>query len=205
MVCKELGGQQMRAEMEDMPEYLKNRKQESPWRMVAMMVIGTGIVVGGLSLFGGGLTERAKTIASGQNLKDEIGLLQPQPKQQELARPQNATTRRESYGSLQPFRDNDNVLIIDRGAIPEEAPAQQARQTIFNDQNYRPQGAVNVVNFSAPTIPKEQQQSTQLKQKEIVVVGKEETRLRDFCPYKPGTIEHRNCRMRMDLNSRKRN
>lgn len=194
----------MKADMDDMPEYLKTRKKDSPWRMVAIMAIGTGVVVGGLSLFGGGFIESAKKIASGDGLRDDIGLLQPQPKQQESARPQGAVARRETYTPPQTFR-TDEPLVIERAGAYEPEHTQPEKQTVFNDQNYRPQGAVNVVNFSAPTIPNEQQQSTQLKQQEIVVVGKEETRLRDFCPYKPGTIEHRSCKMRMDLHSRNRN
>jgi len=193
----------MKADMDDMPEYLKTRKQESPWRMVAIMAIGTGVVVGGLSLFGGGFIDSAKTIASGDGLRDDIGLLQPQPKQQEGARPQGAVARRETYTPPQTFR-TDEPLIIERGGVYDPKPTQSERQTVFNDQNYRPQGAANVVSFNTAETPTEVRQTTPTQQ-EIVVVGRPEARLRDFCPYKPGTVEHRNCKMQMDLHSRNRN
>ena len=69
-----------------MPEYLKTRKQEGPWRKVVIMGIDTAVVLGVIGLFGGGFIERAKTIASGQGLPANIGFMQPQPKQQERAR-----------------------------------------------------------------------------------------------------------------------
>ncbi|MGE8296488.1 MAG: hypothetical protein ACN6PH_13155 [Pseudomonas sp.] len=194
----------MKADMDDMPEYLKSRKQESPWRMVAIIAIGAGVVVGGLSLFGGGFIDSAKKIASGEGLRDDIGLLQPQPKQQESGRPQGAIARRETYNAPQTFRSNE-PLVIERGGAYDPEPTQPERQTVFNDQNYIPQGAANVVSFNAPVIVSEAQQAATPTQQEIVVVGRPEARLRDFCPYKPGTVEHRNCKMQMDLHSRNRN
>lgn len=194
----------MKADMDDMPEYLKTRKQESPWRMVAIMAIGTGVVVGGLGLFGGGFIERAKTIASGDGLREDIGLLKPQPKQQESARPQSAVAKRETYTPPQISR-TEEPLVIERGGVYDTEPSQPERQTVFNDQNYRPQGAANVVSFNAPVIVSEAQEAATPTQQEIVVVGRPEARLRDFCPYKPGTVEHRNCKMQMDLHSRNRN
>lgn len=191
----------MKADMDDMPEYLKTRKQESPWRMVAIMAIGTGVVVGGLSLFGGGFIESAKKIASGDGLRDDIGLLQPQPKQQESARQQGAVARRETYTPPQTFR-TEEPLVIERGGSYEPELTQPERQTVFNDQNYRPQGAANVVSFNTPVISDNSQQAMPKQQQEIVVVGKRETRMSDYCPGKEGSIENRNCKARWELNSR---
>lgn len=191
----------MKADMDDMPEYLKTRKQESPWRMVAIMAIGTGVVVGGLSLFGGGFIDRAKTIASGDGLRDDIGLLQPQPKQQESARPQGTVARRETYTPPKTFR-TEEPLVIEREGSYEPEPTQAERQTVFNNQNYRPQGAANVVSLNAPAVPDYSQQVMPQKQQEIVVVGKRETRISDYCPGGEGSIERRNCKARWELNAR---
>lgn len=192
----------MKADMDDMPEYLKTRKQESPWRMVAMMVIGTGIVVGGLSLFGGGFIDRAKTIASGEGLRDDIGLLQPQPKQQEVARPQGAVARRENYTPQQTFR-SDEPLIIERGGAYEPEPTQSERQTVFNDQNYRPQRAVNVVSFNTPAGSETSKVGTP-KQQKIVIVGQEQKPGDWVCSYfgGEGSLDRRNCKSNMQLNKR---
>jgi hypothetical protein len=192
----------MKADMDDMPEYLKTRTQESPWRMVAMMVIGTGIVVGGLSLFGGGFIDRAKTIASGEGLKDDIGLLQPQPKQQEVAQPQGAVARDENYTPQQTFR-SDEPLIIERGGAYEPEPTQSERQTVFNDQNYRPQGAVNVVSFNTPAA-NETPKAAAPKQQEIVIVGQEQRPGDWVCSYigGEGSVDKRNCKSSMQLHKR---
>lgn len=193
----------MKADMDDMPEYLKTRKQEGPWRMVAIMVMGTGVVVGGLSLFGGGFIDSAKKIASGDGLRDDIGLLQPQPKQQESARTQGAVARRETYTPPQTFR-TDEPLIIERGGAYDPEPTQPERQTVFNDQNYRPQGAANVVSFNAPVIASEKQQETAAKQQEIVIVGQEQKPGDWVCTFigGEGSLERRNCKSSMQLHKR---
>lgn len=80
-----------------------------------------------------------------------------------------------------------------------QAEKQQERQTSFSDATYVPQGARNVVP-STP-IPREEYKPKP-KQQEIVIVGKADPRLRDYCPYAKGSVEHRNCKMRMDLHGR---
>lgn len=191
----------MKADMDDMPEYLKTRKQESRWRMVAIMAIGTGVVVGGLGLFGGGFIDRAKTIASGNGLRDDIGLLQPQPKQQESARPPGVVARRETYTPPQISR-TEEPLVIEMGGAYEPEPTKPERQNVFNDQNYRPQGAANVVSFNATTIPGYSQKVMPQQQQEVVVIGKRETRISDYCPGREGSIARRNCKARWELNAR---
>lgn len=193
----------MKADMDDMPEYLKTRKQESPWRMLAIMAIGTGVVLGGLSLFGGGFIDRTKTIASGKGFRDDIGLLQPQPKQQEVARQQGSVERRESYTQQQTFH-SDESLIIERGRAYEPEPTQPERQTVFNDQNYRPQGAVNVVSLNTSATTTEQQWSAQPKQQKIVIVGQEQKPGDWVCTYigGEGSLERRNCKSSMQLYKR---
>ncbi|MEQ6326708.1 hypothetical protein VLF92_00045 [Pseudomonas chengduensis] len=193
----------MKADMDDMPEYLKTRKQENPFRMVAIMAIGTGVVVGGLGLFGSGFIERAKTIASGDGLRDDIGLLQPQPKQQESARAQGAVARRETYTPPQTFR-TEEPLVIESGGAYEPEPTQPERRTVFNDQNYKPQGAANVVSFNAPVITSEAQQVTAPARQEIVIVGQEQKPGDWVCTFigGEGSLERRNCKSSMQLHKR---
>ncbi len=84
--------------------------------------------------------------------------------------------------------------ITARPAAPEQ-PA-PPKQTVFTDRNYTPKGAINTIGFTHQ--PLEPPRGEGLR-----VIGiKEETRIRDYCPYPKGSIEHRNCRMRIDLNSR---
>ena len=194
----------MKADMDDMPEYLKTRKKDSPWRMVAIMAIGTGVVVGGLSLFGGGFIESAKKIASGDGLRDDIGLLQPQPKQQESARPQGAVARRETYTPPQTFR-TDEPLVIERAGAYEPEHTQPEKKTVFNDQNYKPRGAINLVNARewGAAEPYEETRKRQEQQK-IIVVGQEQKPGDWVCTFMggEGSLERRNCKSRMQLHKR---
>lgn len=194
----------MKADMDDMREYLKTRKKDSPWRMVAIMAIGTGVVVGGLSLFGGGFIESAKKIASGDGLRDDIGLLQPQPKQQESARPQGAVARRETYTPPQTFR-TDEPLVIERAGAYEPEHTQPEKQTVFNDQNYKPRGAINLVNARewGAAEPYEETRKRQEQQK-IIVVGQEQKPGDWVCTFMggEGSLERRNCKSRMQLHKR---
>lgn len=193
----------MRAEKEDMPEYLKTRKQESPWRMVAIVAIGTGVVVGGLSLFGGGFVENAKTIASGVGLKEDIGLLQPQPKQQGISTPR--ATQQEDRNPLESLNNDNNPLIVSKHkpqALEEKAPE---RVTVFNDQNYKPKGAINLVNARewGTAEPYEQTRQRQEQQK-IVIVGQEQKPGDWICTFVggEGSLERRNCKSGVQLHKR---
>lgn len=193
----------MKADMDDMPEYLKTRKQESPWRMVVIVGIGTVVVLGGIGLFGGGFIERAKTIASGQGLPANVGFMQPQAKQQERAHPQGAIETQQTYIPPQSLR-SEEPLVIKESRVLEPAPAQPEKQTVFNDQNYRPQGAVNVVSFNAPVAFNEPQRSTPSKQQKIVIIGQEQKPGDWVCSYfgAEGSLEQRNCKSSMQLHKR---
>lgn len=193
----------MKADMDDMPDYLKTRKQESPWRIVAIMAIGTGVVVGGLSLFGGGFVENAKTIASGVGLKEDIGLLQPQPKQQGISTPR--ATQQENKKPLESLNNDNNPLIVSKHkpqALEEKAPE---RQTVFNDQNYKPKGAINLVNARewGTAEPYEQTRRRQEQQK-IVIVGQEQKPGDWICTFVggEGSLERRNCKSGVQLHKR---
>ncbi|UPQ83030.1 hypothetical protein M0M42_01035 [Pseudomonas knackmussii] len=107
-------------------------------------------------------------------------------------------------------RDWDKVVeeVATRGAMPQPnsaqpqsdlIKAQPSKQTVFNDNNYDAQGAHNVVPAISTYQPKEL--PAPKKKQEVVVVGKE-TRYRDFCPFRDGSIERRNCKMSVDLNHR---
>ena len=75
---------------------------------------------------------------------------------------------------------------------------EKQRQTDFNDQNYRPKEAANIVKTAQPPGRTAEPRTT-----EITVVGlKESRKIKDYCPGREGSIERRNCRMAYDLNGR---
>jgi hypothetical protein len=106
-------------------------------------------------------------------------------------------------------KDWDRVVeeVAARGATSQPQTAQpQAgtaepppKQTVFNDQNYVPQGAANIV--PATRVIPEPAVAIPTRQKEIVVVGKER-RISEFCPGGEGSITRRNCKSSVNLNLR---
>lgn len=101
-------------------------------------------------------------------------------------------------------KDWDRVVeeVAARGATPQPQAATAGpppKQTVFNDKNYVPQGATNIV--PATRVIPEPAVAIPTRQKEIVVVGKER-RISDFCPGGEGSIERRNCKAAVNLNSR---
>ncbi len=84
---------------------------------------------------------------------------------------------------------------------PRQQQAQQPiKQTEYSTATYVPQAMPNVIQsqrtYSQPAKPQPQS-----KKQEIVIIGKE-TRLRDYCPYREGSIERRNCKAQIGLQSR---
>ena len=177
----------MHAERDDAPYYLQT-KREKPWRVMAIMTIGSVITLGAITLLPGPALIKAPPLANVQPTT-----YKPQR--------QNYSDPRISERSKQ---DDYTHREVSTPAYPQLMPEQEIeKQTSFDNTNYIPKGAVNVVSYQEPeqTAPIE---ANKKKKLEIVVVG-EERRLRDYCPYREGSIERRNCRMQVDLNTRNKN
>lgn len=193
----------MQADKDDMPEYLRSRKQEGPWKLIAIMGVGTAIVWSGISLFGSGFAERAKMIASGQNIQEGIGLLKQQPKQKEVHK--TITDPLENKNPLESLNSSDNSLIISKSQAVTRIDAKQEKQTVFNNQNYQPKGAINIVDARAwgTAEPYEETRKRQ-EQKKIVVVGEQKKPGDWVCSYfgGEGSVDKRNCKSSMQLHKR---
>ena len=181
----------MKADWNDAPGYLKRPRKRGAANLIPGLI---GILI----------TLALLQMASSAFLKGTVqGIVdkrtQPKPAPvAEIRRAEPAT-----------IKDWDRVVeeVAARGATPQpQAPQPQAataepppKQTVFNDKNYVPQGATNIVPAtraipeSTITIPS--------RQKEIVVVGKE-SRISEFCPGGERSIERRNCEATVNLNSR---
>ncbi len=90
-------------------------------------------------------------------------------------------------------------------AVNEDQPRQQqaqqpVKQTEYSTATYVPQALPNVIP-SQRTYTQAAKPQQQNKKQEIVIIGKE-TRLRDFCPYREGSIERRNCKAQIGLQNR---
>ncbi|MBA1225038.1 hypothetical protein [Stutzerimonas stutzeri] len=182
----------MKAEWNDAPDYIRRRPRRGAVAWLIPGLIGTAIMLVALQMASSSFLK-----GTAQGIADKR--IQPKPAPvAEIRRAEPTTTK-----------DWDRVVeeVAARGATPQPQTAQpQAataepppKQTVFNDKNYVPQGATNIVPATqvipepAVTIPP--------RQKEIVVVGKE-SRVSDFCPGGEGSIERRNCKFKVNMNNR---
>ena len=77
-----------------------------------------------------------------------------------------------------------------------------ARQTTFNDQNFKPRGASNVVSLDKTPRGLATQDATPQKMKVTVVGHTSSMKDRACWPYRAGSIEQRNCRSAVGLRYR---
>lgn len=191
----------MQADKDDMPEYLRSRKQEGPWRMAAIMGVGAAIVLGGISLFGKDFIDDANAIKDGRKRLDGIAI---QRSSQQSNTQRAEVARREANYQPKAWKGGEDVIITNKSAAFEDAPAQQEKQTTFNDRNYSPNGAINVVSFNTTGWQDEEQNVPVRKQKDIVVVGKQDRQENWVCSFfgKEGSIEKRDCKSGYQLRNR---
>ncbi|MCG6539207.1 hypothetical protein MCB86_03850 [Pseudomonas sp. KSR10] len=184
----------MKADWNDAPDYITRHPRKS--RRLAKLIpglIGTVITLAVLQMAGSAFLQ-----ATAQRIAEKR--IQPKPVPvAEISRAEPA-----------PARNWDKVVeeVAARGATPQPKSGQPqtdlietqpSKQTVFNDSNYTPQGATNII--PATRVIPEQAVKVPASKKEIVVVGKQ-SRLSDFCPYKAGSIERRNCKMNVELSNR---
>ncbi|OMG62093.1 hypothetical protein AUR61_018045 [Stutzerimonas balearica] len=182
----------MKAEWNDAPDYIRRRPRKGAVAWLIPGLIGTAIMLAALQMVSSAFLK-----GTAQGIADKRTQPKPAPVA-EITRAELAATK-----------DWDRVVeeVAARGATPQPQSAQpQAvkaeplpKQTVFNDKNYVPQGAINVV--PATRVIPEPTITIPARQKEIVVVGKE-SRISDFCPGGEGSIERRNCKATVNLNNR---
>lgn len=182
----------MKAEWNDAPDYIRRRPRKGAIAWLIPGLIGTAIMLAALQMASSSfLKGTAQGIASKRVL--------PKPA------PVAEITRAEPAA----IKDWDRVVeeVAARDATPQPqttrpqivTPDPPSKQTVFNDKNYAPQGAINIV--PAERVAPELTIAIPSNRKEIVVVGKE-SRLSDFCPGGTGSITRRNCKATVNLNTR---
>jgi hypothetical protein len=195
----------MHAEEDDVPEYLRTKKQ-GPSRALAIVVIGS-VITGVLMLIFAkpvviDVAQLKKAIRfAGQPVFDEPAqFVEQAPIPQPIApqyRQQQRPPIESQYTQQQPETAS---LWVPRGSTIEQKP--QVRQTSFNDRNYTTRNPINILRF--PEVPT-QAASGPAKQELKVTVIKQTDR-KDVCNiYKSGSLERRGCRRQMDLQFRNRN
>lgn len=177
----------MKAEWNDAPDYIRRRPRKGAVAWLIPGLIGTVIMLAALQMVSSAFLK-----GTAQGIADKR--VQPKPAPVAEIRRAEATVP----------KDWDRVVeeVAARGATPQPQAATAEpppKQTVFNDKNYVPQGATNIV--PATRVIPEPTVTIPPPQKEIVVVGKE-SRISDFCPGGEGSIQRRNCKMKVNLNYR---
>ncbi len=182
----------MKADWNDAPEYITRHPRKS--RRLAKLIpglIGTVITLAVLQMAGSAFLQ-----GTAQRIAEKR--IQPKPV------PVAEITRAAPVAT----KDWDRLVeeVAARGATPRPQTAQpQAataepppKQTVFNDKNYVPQGATNII--PATRVVSELTVTIPSRKKEIVVVGKQ-PRISDFCPGGEGSITRRNCKANVNLSA----
>lgn len=93
------------------------------------------------------------------------------------------------------------VSLVWQSDQPAVSAAPTTRQTVFNDQNYLPRGADNVVSLREGYKPVETEKPAG-KVRVTIVEQTPSMKVRACWPLKEGSIERRNCRFRVGLQYR---
>lgn len=188
----------MKADRTDAPEWLTSRprKRGSAGAIIAG-VLGTVVTLGALNVAG-----QAFLQTTVKNLADNRQ--QPKPK------PVAEITRAEPA----PSKDWQRIVEeqVRRDAMSQQQPEQPTgsdspavKQTVFNDQNYTPKGAINLIDARewSSAEPYEQTRKRQEEQK-IMVIG-EQKRPEDWiCSFagRDGSLRNRDCKSSYKLSNR---
>lgn len=177
----------MKADRNDAPEWIRSDvRKKGTLRMLIPGAIGLVVTLGALNLIG-----QAFMQSTVQNLADR--------KQQPKPVPVAEITR-----STQPPRKDWDRIVEEktrREAIPQPQPTTESsssKQTVFNDQNYTPRGADNVLSLRESYQPVEPEKPAGKVRVTVIKETKDST----CWPLKEGSIERRNCKSHVGLNYR---
>lgn len=81
---------------------------------------------------------------------------------------------------------------------PTGSDSPEVKQTVFNDQNYTPRGADNVLSLGGSYQPIEQEKPAGKVRVTVIKETKDQT----CWPLKEGSIERRNCKSHVGFNYR---
>jgi hypothetical protein len=177
----------MQADMDDMPDYLRAKKK-NPWRMVAIVGIGSAITISAMALFTQPIEiDLAQLKAAVRIGGKPIFEQAPQAIMQQPEVPIN-----QQFESVQP----KSITRWDQ-ANPPQVQSTSDRQTVFNDRNYTPKGAANVVNFTEVPAQNEPEPA---KTAGMVTIVEDSNAKKDYCwMHRNGSIEKRECKRETDL------
>lgn len=181
----------MKADRDDAPEWLRSdTHKHSSLAMLIPGMIGTGITLGALYfgsqfLLQGKVQEMAeKRMSPKPTPVAEISRANPAPRK-DWDRIVEQQARRDAMSQQQPEQ-------------PTSSDSTATKQNIFNDHNYTPRGADNVLSLRESYQPAEPEKPAGKVRVTVIKETKDQT----CWPLKEGSIERRNCKSYIGLNNR---
>lgn len=177
----------MHADRDDSP--FKSRKQSNTLNWMVALGIGTSLTLGMLFV--------ASMNAGKNKLKNtfEITTSKPTPVEQPKA-------------EKKPEVDWDRIVeeqarryaANDPGILTRPMDREAEKRRIQAEDERKANAAIAVLN--APKFGEGTREEPQQGKQTIVVVGKQESKISDFCPGGEGSITRRNCKQRTNLSTR---
>lgn len=193
---KGLSNMAMSAEPDDAPDWLVQKPRRA--RPVALVMC---LAVGGLATFSA--LELASRVLPGP--LTSVGTDHPALRAEAASpfAPQPADTVRGTVRRATPSPMEGNGAAAATSPSTVQPPAAAVgKQTVFNDRNFTPRGADNVVSFSEAPRSLAPEEAPPQPTKVTVVHQTPSMKDRACWPYKAGSLEHRNCRSAVGLQYR---
>lgn len=211
----------MKSDWDDAPDYLRSKKKTGPWRMVAILGVGSAITWGVIALFAKPIVINVDQLKQAIHV-DGNPLFSQQPAPQPYSEPEPLPSLSEAFepGTVQ---QNYQALAQPQPyasmewAEEEKARAVASAQNVFNDNNYTPKQPAST--YTPPATHRIAQAPQQTQQRQTKQHRREHTLTaisswdrktkywaewdaidnriddRSVCAnYRRGSIEYRECR-----------
>lgn len=181
----------MKADRNDAPEWLTSRpRKRSNLGVVLAGVIGTVVTLGALNMAGQAfLQTTVKNLAENRQ----------QPKSTPVAEISRAEPApRNDWDKIVEEQARRDAMSTQQPEQPTGSASPAVKQTVFNDQNYTPRGADNMLSLREAYQPAEPEKPAGKVRVTVIKETKDQT----CWPLKEGSIERRNCKSHVGLNYR---
>lgn len=181
----------MKADRNDAPEWLTSKpRKHGNLGVVLAGVIGAVVTLGALNMAGQAFMQTTvKSLAENRQ--------QPKPTPvAEIARAEPVP--RSDWDKIVEEQARRDAMSPPQPEQPTGSDSPAVKQTVFNDHNYTPRGADNVLSLSDTYQPAEQEKSAGKLRVTVIKETKDET----CWPLKEGSIERRNCKAYIGLEHR---
>lgn len=178
----------MKADRDDAPEWLTSRPSKgSNLKVVLAGTIGTVVTLGALTLAGQAFMQNT--------VKDLAANSQP-PKPKPVAEITRAEPApRNDWDRIVEEQARRDAMSTQQPEQPTGSDSPAVKQTVFNDQNYTPRGADNVLSLRDTYKPAEPEKPADKVRVTVIKETKDST----CWPLKEGSIERRSCKSYLKL------